>query len=176
MPYVGANLNSSPTNYQRYGYWDMACPATASRLLLRNLLENVQLTGHWPPQINIGVSTDGSGNQTLQAHIYNDGGTSNDYSQPIDGTEKHDYGIDWEADYIAFYLDNAKIFQALNPGGYYQTDNMFAFLYTGANYSRGTGVNPPVSSLPASAHIDYFRVYPTYITRLRQYNNRYAGQ
>ena len=36
---------------------------------------------------------------------------------------------------------------------------MFAYLYTGGNYSSGTGVNPPASSLPANAHIDYFRVY-----------------
>jgi Calx-beta domain-containing protein len=46
-----------------------------------------------------------------------------------------------------------------NPGGVYQTDQMFTYLYTGANYSAGTGTNPPVASLPASAHIDYFRVY-----------------
>ena len=160
-PYVGALLNSSPTNDQHYGYWDMGVSVDrVPGFAFEIALENVQLTGHWPPQINLGVSTDGSGKQTLQVHMYKDGGTSNDYSQPIDGTVQHDYGIDWEADYVTFYLDNAKVFQAPNPGGYYQTDNMFAYLYTGANYSRGTGVNPPVSSLPAYAHIDYFKVYP----------------
>ena len=34
------------------------------------------------------------------------GSTSSDYSQPIDGTQQHDYGIDWEADFITFYFDN----------------------------------------------------------------------
>ena len=164
-PYVGALLNSSPTNDQRYGYWDMGVSVDrVPGFAFEIALENVQLTGHWPPQINLGVSTDGSGKQTLQVHMYKDGGTSNDYSQPIDGTVQHDYGIDWEADYVTFYLDNAKVFQAPNPGGYYQTDNMFAYLYTGANYSRGTGVNPPVPSLPAYAHIDYFKVYPAGVT------------
>jgi hypothetical protein len=159
MPYVGGILNNSPTNYQRYGYWEMGMSCNrVPGFSCEISLENVQLTGHWPPQINIGVSTDGSGNQTLQAHVYY-GSTSSDYSQPIDGAQKHDYGVDWEPDYIAFYLDNAKVFQIVNPGGEYQADNMFAFLYTGADYSLGTGVNPPVSSLPASAHVDYFRVY-----------------
>ena len=140
-PYVGALFNSSPTNDQHYGYWGIGMAVDrVPGFAFEMSLENVQLTGHWPPQINLGVSTDGSGKQTLQAHIYKNGGTSNDYSQPIDGTQQHDYGIDWEADYITFYLDDVKIFQAPNPGGYYQTDNMFAFLYTGANYSQGTGV------------------------------------
>ena len=177
-PYVGALFNSSPTNDQHYGYWDIGMAVDrVPGFAFEMSLENVQLTGHWPPQINLGVSTDGSGKQTLQAHIYKNGGTSNDYSQPIDGTQQHDYGIDWEADYITFYLDDVKIFQAPNPGGYYQTDNMFAFLYTGANYSQGTGVNPPVSSLPAYAHIDYFRVYPVAVTSThRQDHNRYRRQ
>jgi hypothetical protein len=38
---------------------------------------------------------------------------------------------------------------------------MFTYLYTGGNYSNGTGVTPPASSLPAYAHIDYFRIYPS---------------
>jgi len=121
-------------------------------------VENVQLTGHWPPQLNMGVSTDASGNQTLQAHMYYNG-TSADYSRTIDGTQQHIYGIDWEADAITFYFDKAQVLKVPNPGGVYQTDQMFTYLYTGANYSVGTGVNPPLNSLPASAHIDYFRVY-----------------
>ena len=159
MPDVGALLNNSPTTYQHYGYWEMGVSVDrVPGFSFEISLENVQLTGHWPPQLNIGVSTDGSGNQTLQAHMHN-GSTSSDYSQPIDGTQQHDYGIDWEAEFITFYFDNTKIFQVPNPGGVYQTDKMFAYLYTGGNYSSGTGVNPPASSLPANAHIDYFRVY-----------------
>ncbi len=159
MPYVGALLNNSPTTYQHYGYWElgMSCDRVPG-FSCEISIENVQLTKHWPPQLNIGASTDGSGKQTLQAHMYNRS-TSRDYSQPIDGAQQHGYGIDWEADYITFYLDNTKIFQVPNPGGVYQTDKMFAYLYTGANFSSGTGVNPPASSLPAYAHIDYFRVY-----------------
>ena len=159
MPDVGALLNNSPTTYQHFGYWEMGVSVDrVPGFSFEIALENVQLTGHWPPQINIGISTDGSGNQTLQAHMYS-GSTSSDYSQPIDGTQQHDYGIDWEADFITFYFDNTKIFQVPNPGGVYQADKMFAYLYTGGNYSSGTGVNPPASSLPANAHIDYFRVY-----------------
>jgi hypothetical protein len=159
MPDVGALLNNSPTTYQHYGYWEMSVAVDrVPGFSFEISLENVQLTGHWPPQLNIGVSTDASGNQTLQAHVHN-GSTSSDYSQPIDGTQQHIYGIDWEAEFITFYFDNTKILQVPNPGGLYQTDKMFVFLYTGGNYSSGTGVNPPASSLPANAHIDYFRVY-----------------
>ena len=159
LPYVGGLLNNSPTNYQQYGLWEtrMAVdrvPGFSTEISI----ENVQLTGHWPPQLNIGVSTDSAGNQTLQAHMYYNG-TSADYSQPIDGTQQHTYGIDWEADAITFYFDKVQVLKVANPGGVYQTDQMFTYLYTGANYSVGTGTNPPVASLPASAHLDYFRVY-----------------
>ena len=159
LPYIGGLLNNSPTNYQQYGLWEtrMAVdrvPGFSTEVSV----ENVQLTGHWPPQLNIGVSTDGSGNQTLQVHMYYNS-TSADYSQPIDGTQQHIYGIDWEADAITFYFDKAPVLTVANPGGVYQTDQMFAYLYTGANYSAGTGTNPPLDSLPASAYVDYFRVY-----------------
>ena len=159
MPFIGALLNSSPTNYQHFGYWEIGVSSDrVPGFAFEMALENVQLTGHWPPQLTIGVSTDGSGRQTLQAHMYA-GRTSSDYSQAIDGTQQHDYGIVWESDFITFYFDNTKVFQVPNPGGVYQTDKVFAYLYTGANYSHGTGVNPPTSSLPANARIDYFRVY-----------------
>jgi beta-glucanase (GH16 family) len=159
LPYVGGLLNNSPTDYQRYGLWEIKMAADrVPGFSAEVAVENVQLTGHWPPQLSIGVSTDGSGIQTLQAHMYYNG-TSADYSQAIDGTQQHTYGIDWEADAITFYFDKAQILKVVNPGGVYQTDQMFTYLYTGANYSRGTGVNPPVTSLPASAHVDYFRVY-----------------
>jgi len=159
LPYVGGLLNNSPTNYQQYGLWETSMavdrvPGFSAEVAV----ENVQLTGHWPPQLNIGVSTDGGGNQTLQAAMHYDG-TSADYSQAIDGTQQHSYGIDWEADAITFYFDKAQVLKVANPGGVYQTDQMFAYLYTGANYSAGTGTNPPLASLPASAHVDYFRVY-----------------
>ncbi len=159
LPYVGGLLNNSPTNYQQYGLWETSMavdrvPGFSAEVAV----ENVQLTGHWPPQLNIGVSTDGGGNQTLQAAMHYDG-TLADYSQAIDGTQQHSYGIDWEADAITFYFDKAQVLKVANPGGVYQTDQMFAYLYTGANYSAGTGTNPPLASLPASAHVDYFRVY-----------------
>ena len=56
-------------------------------------LENVQLTGHWPPQLTIGVSTDGSGIKPFRRictwkHI--------ESLQPAIVTRQHDYGIDWE--------------------------------------------------------------------------------
>lgn len=159
LPYVGGLLNNSPTNYQHYGLWETSMavdrvPGFSAEVAV----ENVQLTGHWPPQLNIGVSTDGGGNQTLQAAMHYDG-TSADYSQAIDGTQQHSYGIDWEADAITFYFDKAQVLKVANPGGVYQTDQMFAYLYTGANYSAGTDTDPPLASLPASAYVDYFRVY-----------------
>jgi beta-glucanase (GH16 family) len=159
LPYVGGLLNNSPADYQKYGLWEtrMAVdrvPGFSTEIAI----ENVQLTGHWPPQLNIGVSTDANGNQTLQAHMYYNN-TSSDYSQAIDSTQQHTYGVDWEADAITFYFDKNPVMKVANPGGVYQTDQMFTYLYTGANYSAGTGTNPPVASLPASAHIDYFRVY-----------------
>ena len=53
---------------------------------------------------------------------------------------------------------------------------MFAYLYTGGNYSSGTGVNPPASSLPANAHIDYFRVYDAKPQAVKQLSFDRGGQ
>ena len=52
-----------------------------------------------------------------------------------------------------------QVLKVANPGGVYQSDKMFTYLYTGANYSAGTGTNRPNTSLPARVHMDYFRVY-----------------
>ena len=47
-PYVGALFNSSPTNDQHYGYWDIGMAVDrVPGFAFEMSLENVQLTGHW---------------------------------------------------------------------------------------------------------------------------------
>jgi hypothetical protein len=91
----------------------------------------------------------------------------------IDITQPHVYGINWQSDFITFYIDGAQVAQVANPGNTgdaagshnYLTQPAFTyFLTTDASYSPigtsyGGGVNP--ANLPAFANIEYYRIYAT---------------
>jgi hypothetical protein len=163
LPYEGALLNSSTTNYQKFGYYEMAVAVDRiNGFGWLFCIENVQITGHWPPEIDLLISTNGTNVQTVQFKI-NLTANSPVYSissaDGFDASVQHVYGIDWQSDAITFYIDGSQMYRVANPGGVYATDQMFIFLATYANYP--SGVNPASTSLPASALIDYLRVYQT---------------
>lgn len=75
LPYEGGLLNTSQTNYQNFGYYEFAVAVNrVSGFGWLFSLENVQLTGHWPPEIDLLIYTDGANVQTAQFTINLAGG------------------------------------------------------------------------------------------------------
>ncbi len=167
LPYVAGLLNTSQTNYQQYGYWEttVAVPAIPGFSFQADT-ENVQITGVWPPEIDVRIYTSASGVQTVLFQYATDN-TGNDYfqyttssSSGFNASVPHIYGVDWEVGGIGFYIDDVLVSQSVPPTGQGYTSNpMFLYLLTAANYVNT--VNPATSSLPASATVRSVNIYAT---------------
>jgi hypothetical protein len=161
MPFVGALLNSSPTDYQQFGYYEISVAVDRIPGFTFQLdIENVQLTGHFPPEIDLIIYTDANNVQYLlfQIAVANEASPSFTLSSNngYDGSIAHVYGFNWQTDYITLYMDGMQLYRTQNPGGVYQTDKQFMYLVTYANYPQNS--SPSNSSLPAYATLDYVRV------------------
>jgi beta-glucanase (GH16 family) len=141
MPYVGALLNTYPSSYQKYGLWDItaAVPATPGTSFQADT-ENVQITGTWPPEIDLRISTDSSGTETVLYDVQTTSGVQTWTTSSAAGFNaalSHTYGWDWESNYITFFIDGKQVWQVATPqDGSYTTNPMFLFLLTGANYRQ----------------------------------------
>ena len=164
MPYVGTLLNTYPSSYQKYGLWDItaAVPAVPGTSFQADT-ENVQITGTWPPEIDLRISTDSSGTETVLYDLQTTSGVqtwTTSSAAGFNATLSHTYGWDWESDYITFFIDGKQVWQVATPqDGSYTTNPMFLFLLTGANYI-GNG-DPKATSLPFYATITNVSVYPS---------------
>lgn len=162
LPYVGGLMNTSQTSYQKYGYWEfkVSVPKVPGFTWQADT-ENVQITGQFPPEIDLRIGTDANGVQTVLFEFALGGGQYTKFTAPttFDPTAMHTYGWDWEADFITFYIDNVQMFQAANPSAAYSTNPMFLFLVTASNYIGNTG-NPALGSLPVNANVQAVNIYP----------------
>ena len=127
MPFIGTLLASYPTSYQQYGTWQItatvpAVPGTS----FQGDIENVQVTGTWPPEIDLRISTDQSGVQTVLFDVASNSGTqqwTTSSSQGFNAAVSHTYAWDWETDNITFYIDGNQVWQVPTPqDGTYTTN------------------------------------------------------
>lgn len=165
LPYVGGLLNSYPTSYQKYGTWSITAsvPAVAGFTFQMDV-ENVQITGQFPPEIDLRISTDGSGVETVlyEVSVYPNGYLqwTTTSASGFDITQSHVYSWDYESDFITFYIDNVQVTKIATPTGLNYTSNpVFMYLLTAANYI-GNG-DPSPSALPAYAHVSNVTVTPS---------------
>lgn len=168
LPYVAALLNTSKVNYQKYGYWEITISVPRiPGLVFQASLENVQITGQFPPEIDVRIYTDASNVQTVLFEIattvtaYLQFSTSS--AAGFDASISHIYGVSWQSDFIQFYIDNVQVYQQPTPqNGPYTTNPMFLFILSASNYNPpGTLVNPSAASLPAGPTISAVTVYLT---------------
>jgi beta-glucanase (GH16 family) len=162
LPYVGALLNTSKTDYQKFGYYEVS--ASVDRVpgfSFQADTENVQVSGHWPPEIDLNIYTDASNVQFVTFEVKVSKSANLSYtlssSDGFDASVTHTYAWDWQSDYISLYIDGAQVWRTANPGGVYKTDKQFLYLVTYANHLGR--VDPNSASLPAYAHLDYVRIY-----------------
>lgn len=159
LPYVGGLLNSYNSSYQKYGYWSItvAVPAVPGFSFQMDT-ENVQITGQFPPEIDLRINTNQSGTKTVLFEIALGGAYTQYTRTDIDITAYHTYGWKWAPDFITFYIDGAQVFQSVTPANANYTSNpMFTYLLTGANYI-GNG-DPSGAALPVYASVSNFSVY-----------------
>ncbi|MDD5676295.1 MAG: family 16 glycosylhydrolase, partial [Chitinivibrionales bacterium] len=161
LPYAGTLLNSASTCYFMYGYWEVTVAVdNLPGFSFQACLENWEKTGKWPPEIDLRVTDEQNGTQTIMFEM-RDGNLptwTQWKSQSYDATKMHSYGISWQSDYITYYIDRVQVNQVATPkDGTYTTNPCFWYLLTGANY-EGNG-DPNVSQLPAYAHVESVKVW-----------------
>lgn len=176
MPFVGALLNSSPTLYQQYGLFEVVVSVPRiTGITFIMAMENIQLTGIWPPEIDIRISTDINGVQSLVMMYAIDGTGTNwgtyttNSAVGFDASVLHRYGVNWQSDFITFLVDGVQKFQVVTPAAY-KTNPMFVFLASASNYpisgdqsgagGKGLG-DPPTGSLPTNITVQRFTVFGT---------------
>ena len=103
---------------------------------------------------------------TIHCNKYNNTGTSiegNKVTVATSQTEFHTYAMEWTADYMTFYADDAEILTYMNDGSGRDAWPFDAAFYPILNLAWGgawggaQGIDP--SCLPAKLEVDYVRVF-----------------
>lgn len=149
-------------NQQLYGYFEFSAAVQAAPGFLFHWdEEDYPINSSWTVEMDVDIWTNSDGSEHVS---FTDPIHANTiYSTTaIDITKQNVYGVNWQSDFLTFYINGVQVAQAPNPGGDYQSQPGFAyFLTSDASYLGGTGHDPAtLSALPAVASIDYYHVYP----------------
>jgi hypothetical protein len=165
MKYVGALLNSSQTSRRRFGYVEMQVAVDRLPGFTFQADEEAQpFPMVWPPEIDFPlIYTDAGGVQWMKIQVNERGGKTQTYATSsrdgFDASVMHTYGVDWQVNFITFYVDGVQVFRVPTPDGSYTHYRMYWYLLTGANYQQTSPIDPNLASLPVYAHMRYFREY-----------------
>jgi hypothetical protein len=78
----------------------------------------------------------------------------------VDITKQHVYEVNWQTDNTTFYIDGVQQFQTPTPSGSFQTTVALSyFLTSDATYFGYASAGPSSANLPATASIDWYRIY-----------------
>jgi hypothetical protein len=162
-PYMTGQLQTQPTFRQAGGYFEarLACPKLDGTMFAWWFYSD---NGN---QMNLEIPTVQGGGQFAKYSLWNQGSQaivnefySYNMASPIDCTQFHTYGIDWNppTGLMTFYIDGAQVMQAPIPAGF--TDPMYMLLssYTGSAGWYGSITNP--AGLPIKMQVDYVRAFP----------------
>jgi beta-glucanase (GH16 family)/uncharacterized protein with FMN-binding domain len=161
LAYNSGVISTLGTFSQQYGYFEMRAELPQGAGMWPGFwLLNTDHT--WPPELDIleafGAPNGGQGGSNL-AHINAIStvpGQSTGAWIAIPGDiydSYHTYGVDWEADYITYYIDGAAVGQIKTP------DDMHKPMYVVANLAvGGNWVGSPAGET-SQMKIDYIRAY-----------------
>lgn len=142
---------------QLYGYFEMKAqlPAGQGAWPAFWLLPS---DGSWPPELDV-VEMLGSNTTKIYSSTHSASGiTTAVVSTPKLSAGFHTYGVDWEADYITWYLDGVAVAKQATPSDMHKPMYLIANLAIGGVGSWPGATN---STTPAQLDmkIDYIRAY-----------------
>ncbi len=161
-PLAGGTLTTAQSHSQLYGYFEarMELPAGQGAGSAFWLLPS---DGSWPPELDVEESL-GQDPSTVYQTIHPTGGANIEqtYAAVPGGnfaTGFHNYGVDWEADKITFYVDGKQTGQYDTPAGMHIP--MYMILSSQAGNANNNWLGPVNGSTPASnaVKVDYVRAY-----------------
>lgn len=156
LPYVCGQIVAN-TFSQTYGYFEarIKAPHIIGSITAFWLMSN----GPWPPEIDIcEIITVAGGEQYPTATLWLSSTSIEQFNTytGVDATQWHTYGVDWQNDFITFYIDRVQIGQYPTPSIYH--DPMFPILTIENGDPDWTGPIPGGSTL-SPAQFDYVKVW-----------------
>ena len=127
--------------------WDIECfPATCS-------------DGNMEIDVGIWTNADGSEHVQLMSQANNLNNVVWYSGTPVDITQQNVYEVNWQSNFITFYINGTQMAQVATPGGEFQTAGALSyFLTSDATYF---GYGPAFTAPSATAQLDYYRIYQT---------------
>lgn len=162
--YTSGMINSIGTFSQTYGYFEIRAklPAGAG---LHDAFWLLPMDGSWPPELDIMEQKGSDPTHVINVAHAVDGGQQIAYSKQLTvntaTTEFHTYGLDWEPDYLTWYVDG--IAQWTMPTWPEMNKPMYMIANLGGG---GTWSGDPNSTtpFPATMQIDYIHVFASQYT------------
>lgn len=146
-------------NQQLFGYYEFSVAVQSiPGFFFQWDVEDYPINSSWTMEIDTNIWTGSDGSK----HIRFRNPVSDVVwyeTTSVDITQQNIIGVDWQHDFITFYINNVQVAQVANPGGDFQSQAGFTyFLTSDASYQPGLpSVN--TGSLPGIASIDYYRIY-----------------
>lgn len=163
-PYTSGAIHTYHEFSQTYGYFEMRAQLPAGKGLWPAFWL-LPADNSSPAEIDI-MEMIGSKPTSLATYVHS--GTdakivSTGKETTVSGmtTGFHTYGVDWQADKIAWYFDGNKLFETATPAGMNKPMYMIANLAVGGNWPGSPDSSTP---FPAEMKIDYIRAYKEGIT------------
>jgi len=168
--YTSGMISTVSSFSQTYGYFEIRAQVPAGKGLWPAFWL-LSPSGKWPPEIDV-MEVLGNNPTELFSSIHS--GVQGNVISTIDKTVTgdlstgfHTYGVNWQRDYIAWYLDGREIHRTATPSDMHEPMYLIANLAVGGNWP---GSPDATTVFPAEFKIDYIRVYkekPTYRHRFK---------
>ncbi|KQP76730.1 hypothetical protein ASF41_02920 [Methylobacterium sp. Leaf111] len=153
--YTSGNIDSIGSFHQTYGYFEIRAQLVSGQGL-HNAFWLLPMDGSWPPELDIVEARGVDPTHTIGGVHWGSGASAGTFSVPTATTEFHTYGLDWEPDYLTWYIDGVAVRTISTPKGLDVPMYMLANLGGGSDWAGDPDATTP---FPANMKIDYIRAY-----------------
>ncbi|MDF8335013.1 family 16 glycosylhydrolase [Novosphingobium cyanobacteriorum] len=157
--YTSGMINSLATFSQTYGYFEIKAKLPVGQGL-HDAFWLLGADGTWPPELDIVEQKGNDPNNVITvAHATSNGqriSHAKIYNVPTASTEFHTYGLDWEPDFLTWYIDGVAVRTQPTWPGMDVPMYLIASLGGGGPWAGDPDATTP---FPAQFQIDYIRVY-----------------
>ena len=156
--YVSGELNTYHSFSQTYGYFEMKAELPAGQGLWPAFWLLPE-DGSWPPELDVMEMLGNAANVVYTTVHSNDLASGKEaQANTVADTSSgyHTFGVDWEADFITWYVDGKAVYKVATPADMNKPMYMLVNLAVGGGWPGSPNSSTP---FPADMKIDYIRAY-----------------
>ncbi|MDF8334980.1 family 16 glycosylhydrolase [Novosphingobium cyanobacteriorum] len=153
--YTSGNIDSIGSFHQTYGYFEARVKLAAGQGL-HDAFWLLPMDGTWPPELDIVEQRGKDPTHVIGGVHSGEMSTAGLFTIPTATTEFHTYGLDWEPDFLTWYIDGVPVRTLPTPAGLDKPMYMLLNLGGGSPWAGDPDSTTP---FPAQMQIDYVRVY-----------------